>query len=93
MCSCWVQAESVIQSAVEIEGESVGISGQISEVYEKKLVALFVGDRKNILYLDQSTSSEDGSFEFQFQCEYQRICAANYGINTEFKWYNDRTSD
>lgn len=79
-CSCWVQAESVIQSAVEIEGENVRISGQISEVYEKKQVALFVGERKKILYLDQNTSSEDGCFEFQFQLP-ENLEAGNYTYN------------
>ena len=59
-------ADSGITCTAVVDGRSVQITGQLPNVSAPKQVSLLVGDLEHILYVDQVTSGNNGSFAFQF---------------------------
>jgi len=57
---------SEIQSSSQSDGESVTVSGKITDVTKSHEVTILVGENDNILYIDQESTAEDGSFRFDF---------------------------
>jgi len=50
-----------------IDGRNVSISGQILNATTTNNVSLMVGDGTNVIYTAQTTSEDDGKFEFNFK--------------------------
>lgn len=50
-----------------INGLNVNISGCILNGLSTNSVSLLVGDRKNVIYREQTTTTEDGNFDFNFE--------------------------
>ena len=58
---------SYITCDTQVNGEDITISGQISNTTKKNQVTLLVGKPDNILYINQTESSENGQFSFNFK--------------------------
>lgn len=70
--------ERTITSAAVVDGRNVTITGQISNARVSNQVTLLVGETDNILYIDQTTSSYTGTFNFSFAMP-EGLSAGTYG--------------
>ena len=60
-------ADSRIVCQTTINGRNVSLSGQILNASSPNDVNLLVGDSANVIYMGQTTSTNDGSFNFDFE--------------------------
>ncbi len=88
-----IQPEEITRTVTcteTVDGNNVKISGQISDANSKNQVALVVStdvnnvNENNIVYIDQTTSSTSGTFEFNFTLpQSSSITSYGYIIGTD----------
>ena len=77
--------ESCITCDTQVNGEDITISGQISNVTGRNQVTLLVGEPDNILYINQTESSENGQFSFDFKMNLYWNIKLQFIINNSTK--------
>ena len=61
-----VHAQANIECSYTTDGYSVNITGRVLNVNRPHMVTLMVGEIENPVYIDQTTSTSSGEFEFNF---------------------------
>ncbi len=61
-----VQAQADIECSYTTDGYRVNITGRVLNVNTPHMVTLMVGEVGNFVYIDQTTSTSSGEFEFNF---------------------------
>lgn len=61
-----VQAQANIECSYTTDGYRVNITGRVLNVNTPHMVTLMVGEIENLVYIDQTTSTSSGEFEFNF---------------------------
>lgn len=61
-----VQAQANIECSYTIDGYCINITGRVLNVNTPHMVTLMVGEMENLVYIDQTTSTSSGEFEFNF---------------------------
>lgn len=84
-----VQAQANIECSYTTDGYRVNITGRVLNVNTPHMVTLMVGEIENLVYIDQTTSTSSGEFEFNFSVP-ETLPEGNYPFKINYE--NSNTS-
>ena len=79
-----VQAQANIECSYTTDGCCVNITGRVLNVNRPHMVTLLVGEPENIIYIDQTTSTSSGEFEFDFAVS-ETLPEGNYPFKINYE--------
>ena len=60
------ETQTNIECSYTTDGYRVNITGRVLNINTPHMVTLMVGEVENLVYIDQTTSTSSGEFEFKF---------------------------